>query len=210
MTDMSDLTNAENLMKGYQRSAPLWSSAPKAVLDKADQADKARAAHVEATVRVQDAEVEIPAAQAQWEADSRAAVRAGLPLPSRDPMDRARIELEIAQGDERLAARKLHDATYYLAEVLTDPEIRDQWRTAADARLDGLRTELVRITSEAVPLVQETKQLVALSFLLGDWPQRKNLYLDGRVPDPITALREVAALKEWTPTVAGEVRTIHA
>lgn len=106
MTNMTDLTITEDLLKGYKRSGPLWASAPEAVLDKADQADEARAAHVETIIRVQDGEVTIPAAQAQWEADSRVAVRAGLPLPSRDPMDRARIELEIAQTDERLAARK--------------------------------------------------------------------------------------------------------
>lgn len=157
-----------------------------------------------------DAEVALPVTQAQWESDGRAAVRAGKPLPSRDPLDRARFELDNAKADEQLTRNAEHNATYYLAETLADTATRDEWRATAEARLEHLRAELHRLASEAGPIVREVKDAIALSHLLGDWGQRQGLYIDGVTPDPVSDLRTLAALREWTPVEVGQVQTIHA
>lgn len=122
MPNLTDIAIAETLLKG---PADVWTLAPKAVVAKAEAAEKARRDHLDALDRVSDAEVALPVTQAQWESDGRAAVRAGKPLPSRDPLDRARFELDNAKADEQLTRNAEHAATFYVAETLADTATRD-------------------------------------------------------------------------------------
>ena len=192
----------EELLKAH--NAP-WDLAPADLLAAKVAVDAAKRAHVDAIDAVNDAEVNVPGSQAQWEADARSAVAAGKPLPSRDPLDRARIELDLAREDERKVRTRASTAVGALASLLSDEDTRTAWRLAIDARLDQLDDQLNDHAATISPLVREAVLEVGLTIFLGEWLMHRGPYL-APAPDAIGALRTVAALRRYDPAaVAGNI-----
>lgn len=191
----------EQLLKAY--GVP-WNLAPAEIATAYAALDTAQRAHVDTVDAVSDAEVAIPSAQAAWDADAKAAVKAGKPLPSRDPVDRARFILELAQEDERKARTKAQNAVGTLAYLLHKPDVRTAWREAIGTRLDEIDANLEAHAATVSPLVTEAVVGTSLTFYLGEWLSHPGL--PGiQSADPIGALRTVAGLRRWTaPKPAGE------
>lgn len=184
-----------------------WDLAPAEIVAAHAAVDATQSAHVDAVDAVNDAEMGIPEAQAAWDLDAKAAVRAGKALPSRDPLDRARITLELAQEDERGARRAAQNAVGALASLLHDDTVRLAWVDAIGTRLDDIDDALNARASEIAPLVSEAVIGTALTLHLGQWLHHPGLP-GVQVADPVGALREVARLRRFTPNGAGNITAI--
>ena len=119
-----------------------WSIGPKSLVGALVTMNEAQAAHVDATDLVNDTQMDLPIVQGQWEADARIAVKAGDPLPSRDPIDTARIKADLAVEDERTARTAAQRSLGVVAGQLDDPAVRSEWLDAINARLDDIGVEL--------------------------------------------------------------------
>lgn len=193
----------EELLK-YSHSHKAWGLAPADLIAIKDAASAAQRAHVDATDAVSDAEVNIPGAQAHWEADARAAVRAGKDLPSRDPIDRARISLELAQEDERKARYAAASAVGALASALNDPDTRDAWINAIDPRIDELNGVLDQHARDLAPIVHEAIDDVALVNFLAGWTHVAGLGLPVHA-NPVGDLRTIIGLRQNLPNRTGNI-----
>ena len=195
------VNHTELLLKSY--GAP-WDLAPADLLAAKVAADAANRAHVDATDAVSDGEVNTPGAQAQWEADARTAVSAGRPLPSRDPLDRARITLDLAREDERRTRQAAVMAVGALANELNDPDTREAWAAAVHPRIDQLNDLLEEHTRALAPLVRETIDDVALVNFLTRWTHVQGMGLAVHA-DPIGGLRTIIDLRRNLPSGTGNI-----
>lgn len=181
-----------------------WSAAPAALAEAYAKVDATERAHVDAVDAVSDAEMGIPAAQAQWDADAKAAVRAGKPLPSRDILDRARIAHEIAQEDERLARFAAQSAVGAVAVELSKPDVRQDWAAAIGDRLDEIGANLNATATSISPLVSEAVIGTSLLTYIGQWRHHPGLPSVGST-DPVSALHAIANMRRYTTTGAGNI-----
>lgn len=191
----------EQLLKAY--GIP-WDLAPEEIRAAHAAVDAAQLVHVNAVDAVSDAEMGIPEAQAGWDLDAKDAVRAGKALPSRDPLDRARIAHEIAQEDERIARRDAQGAVGALASLLHQDDVRAEWITAIGERLDDVDDTLNVRASEIAPLVSEAVVGTSLTFYLGEWLSHPGLP-GVQSADPVGALRKVAGMRRFNAAGAGNI-----
>jgi hypothetical protein len=185
---------SEQILTGYGDTtygAP-WHLAPPALVDAVD-----------------NAEVAVPAAKEQWDAEGRTATRAGKPLPSRDPLDTAAFGLDNARDDLRLAQQRLRPPMAAVVALLNDPAVRDEWAARIAESLPDLREALTTAASNVEAVVRDLRTGVGMTYLLGDWRQYQ--HIPGSLSsDPSTSLREAAAIPVWTTPVPGQLNTIHA
>ena len=183
-----------------QPVAPPWELAPKPLQDAASELETALAAHYDAIDTRDDTEVNIPIAQAAWDAAGKAAVRAGDPLPSRDPLDAAAFALQIAQEDERLCARKLQKSQATLGALIDNTNTRDQWRANVEKRSGELQAKFAKIASDVADDAALLGTLLSFTHYLGAWGE--HLTPPGVVTvDPVGALRKLAGIKAWAPAI---------
>ena len=191
----------EQLLKAY--GIP-WDLAPEEIRAAHATVDAAQLVHVNAVDAVSDAEMGIPEAQAGWDLDAKDAVRAGKALPSRDPLDRARIAHEVAQEDERIARRDAQNAVGALAALLHDDNVRDSWISAIGAHLDDVNDALNTHASTIAPLVSEAVVGASTSVYLGEWLSHPGLP-GVQSADPVGALRAVAGMRRYSAANAGNI-----
>ena len=181
-----------------------WSSAPPDIQKAAQAADQALVDHLNAISALEDAEVGIPMADAEWDAAGKAAVRAGKPLPNHDGPDAAKFVLQIAKEDEYLAGRKMSATRGALAGELSDTANRDAWREAIEKRVATAQTKLTKAAADLEVTCAEVAVNIAFSEFLGTWPNHLTPPAV-TTPDPAGALRRLASAKVWTaPIPAGE------
>lgn len=183
-----------------------WTVAPKAIQAAATTADKATVAHLDAAGALEDAELGIPIAKAAWDAAGKAAIRAGEPLPSRDPLDVADFTLSIAQDDLRVAVLNVNKARGALAGLLSDPALRDAWREAIEARLTTTQGTLQKIANTLAAQVAEASSDLGFTHYLGAWGDhlQPGVILD---VDPTRALNKLSSSRPWAPPVPIETET---
>jgi hypothetical protein len=171
-----------------------WGLAPKGLADAVKAVEKAQTSLDDAGTAVMDAEIAQPAAQSEWDAAAKAAVRAGKPLPSRDPLDVARFALEIARDDEKAARQNANNTIGLAAGQLQDAAVRDAFVVALAARADELRAELRKQAATLAGPLAELDMVIGVSHFVGQWRAHPG------IPHMVTA-DAIAAL-----TVAGNVR----
>ena len=183
-----------------------WQLAPKAVQDAAAAAGQATSDHMNAASALDDAELEVPISLQVWEGKGKASIRKGEPLPSRDPIEVARLGLEVAKEDEHLAERRLAAAVGSLAGLLSDATTRDTFREAIEKRVETGQAKLARVAASIADQAAEVANDLSFCAYLGRFGQDL-LPPNIDAPDPAGALRRLSTLQPWTPPrPAGEAR----
>jgi hypothetical protein len=175
-----------------------WDLAPKAVQAAAKAADSAISVHLDALSQLDDAEVGIPIAEAAWQQAGKAAIREGADLPTRDGIQRANLALDVAREDEHLADLKLQGARHALGSLLADPAVRDEWRTAVEARAVEIQTGLAKTAATIAGPAIEAGTLLSYTHVLGAWGEHVSPPAVVTV-DAAGALHKLANLRPWTP-----------
>lgn len=191
-------TITEHLL-GHAGAIP-WTLAPEALQDAAAAADKAIVAHLDAAGALEDAELGVPMSKAAWDVAGKAAIRAGDPLPSRDPLDTADFVLGNAQDDLRVAVLRMNQTRGALAGLLSDPDMRDTWRHAIEARVVTTQAGLGKIANTLGTKVAEVSSDLGFTHYLGAWGDhlQPGVILD---VDPTRALRKLVSSRPWAPPV---------
>jgi len=186
--------------------------APQALRDAITSASAAYVAELDATDKVDDAEVQIRVEQQLYDLLCEQAVRKQEALPSRDGITKATIRRDIFDKDLLAAKIATSTGTSRLAGALDVQANRDAWRTAIDNTLDNTLTAYQPIVNAAEQIEAQIIRAVSTTQWLGDW----RIYLERPGVDitPISGpLRKLAQVKPWTPpqpTAAPEAPTVPA
>jgi len=171
--------------------------APQTLKDAIASASAAYVAELNASDKVDDAEVQIRVARQLYDLQSEQAVRKQEPLPSKDGMETATIRRDILEKDLLTAKIATSTATSQLAQALDVKANRDDWRTAIDNTLTDTLTAYQPIVSQAEQIEHQIIRAVSTTQWLGDW----KTYLERPgvdIPPVSGPLRKLAQVKPWT------------
>ncbi len=153
-----------------------WPLAPKPLIAAHAAVDKADDLLVDAIDAVDDSAVALPAAEAQYDLEAKAAVRAGKPLPSKEKLELATYKARLAKEDEATARQAINTTAGNVASLIEggpegDPELRKAWLTTIDARTDTLRAEIRDAADAIAPAVTELNALLGVGRFLAEWKE---------------------------------------
>lgn len=177
--------------------------APAALRKVTESANEAISAHYDAESNLEEITDSIPLVEAKWNQDAEQAVKDGLPLPSKENIERVMISQTIAEKELHRATKARDAAFYAVAQILSKESVRDEWRANIEKALipvqQGLRESAADIASE----VYKVGVLIGTTRFLGEFGE--HYFVPGlEIDDPSKFIQALAIQKPFIPGVPFE------